>query len=304
MAKKMSWLDSVIEQMHAKKEQKQKKTASKKTMSKEEINQRVKKASKIAIKKSLLKKASVGNKVKYNGFMWEVIDTNFKDAAGEGIILKKIAEISSKKVTDPAEYARTDPGDVYDYEVRDSYEVPELNETAANTESRISQENAVDRTTPAGRATNPYTAFTQEVMTEVSEITEETPTEEAPVEETPVEESVVEETADEAPVEEAPVEEMPVEEAPVEDEGVPAEHDLEEEKEEKEASAEDENEDLQCGTLKDEIVEAAHKSFKMNKKAKRENPILASIKGKKAEAKKEVKRENPILASIKSKSKK
>lgn len=299
MAKKMSWLDSVVEQMHAKKEQEQKKTASKKTMSKEEINQRVKKASKIAIKKSLLKKASVGNKVKYNGFMWEVIDTNFKDAAGEGIILKKIAEISSKKVTDPAEYARTDPGDVYDYEVRDSYEVPELNETAANTESRISQENAVDRTTPAGRATNPYTAFTQEVMTEVNEIAEETPTEEAPVvKETPVEESVVEEAADEAPVEEAPVEE-----APVEDEGVPAEHDLEEEKEEKEASAEDENEDLQCGTLKDEIVEASRKSLKMHKKAKRENPILASIKGKKTVAKKEVKRENPILASIKSKSK-
>ena len=281
----MSWLDSVIEQMQAKKEQKQKKTASKKTMSKEEINQRVKKASKIAIKKSLLKKASVGDKVKYNGFMWEIIDTNFKDAAGEGIVLKKIAEISSKKVTDPAEYARTDPGDVYDYEVRDSYEVPELNETAANTESRISQENAVDRTTPAGRATNPYTAFTQEIMTEVNEI--DAPVEEAPVDETPVEET---------PAEEAPVEETPAEEAPVEDEGVPAEHDLEEEKEEKEASAEDENEDLQCGTLKDEIVEASRKSLKMHKKAKRENPILASIKGKK-----EAKRENPILASIKSK---
>jgi AraC-like DNA-binding protein len=78
----MSWLDSVIEQMKAKNEkveQKKVKTASKK-MSKEEINQRVKKASKIAIKKSLLKKASVGDKVKYNGFMWEIIDTNFKDA--------------------------------------------------------------------------------------------------------------------------------------------------------------------------------------------------------------------------------
>jgi hypothetical protein len=283
----MSWLDSVVEQMKAKNEkaeQKKVKTASKK-MSKEEINQRVKKASKIAIKKSLLKKASVGDKVKYNGFMWEIIDTNFKDAAGEGIVLKKIAEISSKKVTDPAEYARTDPGDVYDYEVRDSYEVPELNETAANTESRISQENAVDRTTPAGRATNPYTAFTQEIMTEVNEI--DAPVEEAPVNETPVEET---------PVEEAPTEEVPVEETVVEDEGVPAEHDLEEEKEEKEASTEDENEDLQCGTLKDEIVEASHKSLKMHKKAKRENPILASIKGKK-----EVKRENPILASIKSK---
>jgi hypothetical protein len=34
----------------------------------------------------------------------------------------------------------------------------------------------------------------------------------------------------------------------------------------------------------------------MDKKAKRKNPILASIRGKK-----EVKRENPILASIKSK---
>jgi len=293
----MSWLDSVIEQMKAKNEkaeQKKVKTASKK-MSKEEINQRVKKASKIAIKKSLLKKASVGDKVKYNGFMWEIIDTNFKDAAGEGIVLKKIAEISSKKVTDPAEYARTDPGDVYDYEVRDSYEVPELNETAANTESRISQENAVDRTTPAGRATNPYTAFTQEIMTEVNEI--DAPVEEAPVDETPVKETPVEEApVEETPAEEAPVEETPAEEAPVEDEGVPAEHDFEEEKEEKEASAEDENEDLQCGTLKDEIVEASRKSLKMHKKAKRENPILASIKGKK-----EVKRENPILASIKSK---
>jgi len=297
----MSWLDSVIEQMNAKNEkaeQKKVKTASKK-MSKEEINQRVKKASKIAIKKSLLKKASVGDKVKYNGFMWEIIDTNFKDAAGEGIVLKKIAEISSKKVTDPAEYARTDPGDVYDYEVRDSYEVPELNETAANTESRISQENAVDRTTPAGRATNPYTAFTQEVMTEVNEI--DAPVEEAPVEETPATEEAVEEApVEEAPVEETPVDEAPAEEAPVEDEGVPAEHELEEEKEEKEASTEEEKEcgDLPCGTLKDEIVEAAHKSFKMNKKAKRANPILASIRGKK-----EVKRENPIFASIKSKSK-
>jgi len=287
----MSWLDSVAEQMKAKQE-KVEKTASKKVMSKEEINERVKKASKIAVKKSLLKKASVGNKVKYNGFMWEVIDTNFKDAAGEGIVLKKIAEISSKKVTDPAEYARTDPGDVYDYEVRDSYEVPELNETAANTEVRISQENAMDRTTPAGRATNPYVAPAAPAV-------EEAPVEEAPVvEEAPAEEAVEEAPAEEAPVEEEAAEEA-VEEAPVEDEGVPAEHDLEEEdseeeKEEKEASAEEEKEcGIPCGTLKEEIVEAAHKSLKMEKKAKRSNPILAAIRGEK--------KENRIIASIKSK---
>jgi len=253
----MSWLDSVVEKMQAKNT----KTASKKSLSKEEINEKVKTASKIAIKKSLLKKASVGSKVKYNGYMWEVIDTNFKDAAGSGIVLKKIAAISDKKVTDPPEYARTNPGDVYDYEVRDSYEVPELNETAAQTEVNIAQENAIDRTTPAGRATNPYVAPAAPVVEEP--VVEEAPVEEAPAEEAPVEEAPVEE----APVEEAPAEEAPAEEAPaeevVEDEGVPAEHDMEEEDD-----------------FKKDVVSSVNNALKPKKVAKRENPILASIKEK------------------------
>ena len=261
MSRSIPWLDKYAEQLKKESEKAKKtKTASAK---KQITASKIKRANKIILKKDVLPKAINGNTVKYNGFMWKVINASYKDKKGPGIMLEKVAEISTKKVTDPADYARTDPGDVYDYEVRDSYEVPELQETAANTEDRISQENALDRTTPAGRATDPYTNIFEDLIEE--DFSEDNPAEDK---DEVVEENVAEDIK----------------------EDIPAEHDMEENEEKKEASVKN-----------DETVEVPVEEVPQKVAKKRPNPILASICGESKEtpkANKSEKRQNPIIASI------
>jgi len=312
MNRKISWLDKVAEDLKKKQEQKLQKTASAKKVEEKTASEKVKLAKRVIIRKDLVPKAQNGNTVAYKGFGWKVVNASYKDKKGEGIVLQKIAEISDKKVTDPAEKACVDPGNVYDYEVRDSYEVPEMQQTATETEEKIAQENAVDRTTPAGRATNPYKA---EELGVFNEIVEEAPVEEAPAEEVPAEEEApVEEVTEEAPVEEVPAEEAPVEEekeeevkeaaaeevtaeveeTPVEEvtaetEEVPAEHDMEAEKEcgdqcsEKVAEKEEK--------IAEKVEKVKEKTAEVEKKPmKRENPIIASILGKKKEKEEQIKK--------------
>lgn len=97
-----------------------------------------------------------GNTVKYHDTVWRVVNANYKDAKGEGIVLQRQSAIDvNKKITDPQTKAYTDPGNVYDYEVRDTTEVPDFQEAAKKTEQQIAAEHAHDYTTPAGRVTNP-----------------------------------------------------------------------------------------------------------------------------------------------------
>ena len=97
-----------------------------------------------------------GNTVKYRDTVWRVVNANYKDAKGEGIVLQRQSAIDvNKKITDPQTKAYTDPGNVYDYEVRDTTEVPDFQEAAKKTEQQIAAEHAHDYTTPAGRVTNP-----------------------------------------------------------------------------------------------------------------------------------------------------
>ena len=309
MNRKISWLDKVAEDLKKKEQEKKlQKTASAKKVEEKTASEKVKLAKRVIIRKDLVPKAQNGNTVAYKGFGWKVVNASYKDKKGEGIVLQKIAEISNKKVTDPAEKACVDPGNIYDYEVRDSYEVPELQQTAAETEKKIGQENAVDRTTPAGRATNPYK---EEELGVFNEIIEETPAEEAPVEEAPAEEVVEEVPAEEAPAEEAPVEEAPAaeeeekeeevkeaaaeevtaeceaEEAPAEEvtaeaEEIPAEHDMEAEKE-----CGDKCSEKTAEKVAEKVVEKTAEAEQ--KPMKRENPIIASILGKKKEKEEQVK---------------
>lgn len=294
MNRKISWLDKVAEDLKKKEQEKKlQKTASAKKVEEKTASEKVKLAKRVIIRKDLVPKAKNGNTVAYKGFGWKVVNASYKDKKGEGIVLQKIAEISDKKVTDPAEKACVDPGNIYDYEVRDSYEVPELQQTAAETEKKIGQENAVDRTTPAGRATNPYK---EEELGVFNEIIEDAPIDEAPVKEAPAEEVMEEVPAEESPAEEATVEEVPAEEeeeevkeasaeevtaeceaeeAPTEEvtakaEEIPAEHDMETEKE--------------CGDKCSEKTAEVEQ-----KQMKRENPIIASILGKKKEKEEQVK---------------
>jgi type IV secretory pathway VirB10-like protein len=124
--------------------------------------------------------------------------------------MEKIAGIDTKKVTDPAERAMTDPGDVYDYNVRETSEIPDFQQAEAETSQEIAKEDAVDHcTTPDARYQNPALMdnSAEEVTEEVTPVTEETVEvdEEAPVvvEDEAVEEApVVEETEAEAPEDE------------------------------------------------------------------------------------------------------
>lgn len=57
----------------------------------------------------------------------------------------------TKKVTDAPEMARTNPGDVYHIEVRDTVELDKAKGEAAETAGNIAGEDAIDVTTPEGR---------------------------------------------------------------------------------------------------------------------------------------------------------
>lgn len=240
---KLNWLDKFAEDQ------------SKKMQKQASLN---KVAEQIIVNPDEVPDAIDGQEVLYNNESYKVVNANFSDEIGSGVVLEKISKVTEaeldgevlpaemsmemgtdvapttpagqKKVTDAPEKAvQPDQGNAgLHIEVRDTVEVDKFNEEAIETENQIAQENAIDRTVPEGK----YNRILQRMqsMPVVEEapveetVVEEVPVEEVAVEETPVEEfpveEVVEETpvVEEAPVEEVPAEEVSVEEAPVEDE--------------------------------------------------------------------------------------
>lgn len=207
--KKISWLDEFAQKQASKK-------AEKKVVAKKVTKAQIENSDKMIIAKSLLPKAVEGNTVKYKGFKWKVVNANLKDSKGYGIVLQKIAGIDTKPLTAPAERAMTDPGNVYDYNVRETSEIPDFEQAAQATAEQIAKEDAVDHcTTPDARYKNE--ALMDNGVADV-------PSMDAPVD-APVEEAV------EAPVDgeddfsfddvDVPAEDVVEDEAPVEEE-VPA----------------------------------------------------------------------------------
>ena len=252
--------------------------------------------------------AVVGNTVKYNGVKWKVVDAEYKDSVGTGIALKRVAAIDEKKVTDAPTRAYTDPGDVYDYDVREVSEIPDFQEAAERTEREIARDNAHDFTTPAGRTSNPEettNAFADIVESPV-DVPAAAP---APVEEAP---APVEEAP--APVEEAPV---PVEEAPAEEnkfadlidepaeapaEEAPVEEPAEEEKKKFVASRKQRKASIyETNPILRKIIADAQSEMKAvaSKKVASKKAVASKVAEKKAPARKEsVYKTNPILKKI------
>jgi len=210
--KKISWLENFAESRKKAVEKKKAVKASKKSIANADM---------IILSKSMLPKAVEGNTVKYKNIKWKVVNASYKDAKGSGVVLKKIAGIDTKPLTSPETRARKDPGDVYDYNVRETSEIPDFEEAARNTEEQIAKEDAVDHdTTPAARYQNDVLKDAPTIEAPISD--EEVPVveDEAPAEET------AEEVAEEAPAEEEKddftfddVDEKPFdEEAPAEEE--------------------------------------------------------------------------------------
>ena len=229
---KLNWLDKFAEDQ------------SKKMQKQASLN---KVAEQIIVNPDEVPDAIDGQEVLYNNESYKVVNANFSDEIGSGVVLEKISKVTEaeldgevlpaemsmemstdvapttpagqKKVTDAPEKAvQPDQGNAgLHIEVRDTVEVDKFNEEAIETENQIAQENAIDRTVPEGK----YNRILQRMqsMPVVEEtVVEEAPVEEVAVEETPVEEVPVEEVVEETPVvEEAPVEEVPAEEAPVEE---------------------------------------------------------------------------------------
>ena len=262
--KNIQWLEKFATDMKAKANTEKKTVkASKKVISKDVLAN----VDMIVLSKSVLPKAVEGNTVKYKSCKWKVVDASYKDAKGAGVVLEKVAGIDTKKLTDPEQRAYTDPGNVYDYNVREVSEIPDFQAAEAQTAKEIAKEDAVDHeTTPDARYKNPV------LMDNGS--AEETPVEDAPAEEDfsideEVPEVEVEETVEETPVEEE-VEETPdeveveetVEETPVEEEVV------EEESPEEDFTFED---------VDEEPIEEEKKDDKKKASAKKVNRIIAAM---------------------------
>ena len=257
--KKISWLENFAESRKKAVEKKKAVKASKKSIANADM---------IILSKSMLPKAVEGNTVKYKNIKWKVVNASYKDAKGSGVVLKKIAGIDTKPLTSPETRARKDPGDVYDYNVRETSEIPDFEEAARNTEEQIAKEDAVDHdTTPAARYQN--------------DVLKDAPAVEAPIsdEEAPV---VEDEATEEAPVEDAPANESPAEEPAAED--APAEEATEEVAEE--APAEEEKDDFTFDDVDEEPLdeeapaeddEDADKKEDKKASVKHQNRILAAM---------------------------
>lgn len=270
--KKISWLENFAESRKKAVEKKKAVKASKKSIANADM---------IILSKSMLPKAVEGNTVKYKNIKWKVVNASYKDAKGSGVVLKKIAGIDTKPLTSPETRARKDPGDVYDYNVRETSEIPDFEEAARNTEEQIAKEDAVDHdTTPAARYQNDVLKDAPAVEAPISD-------EEAPVveDEAPAEEDVPvveDEATEEAPVEDAPANESPAEEPAAED--APAEEATEEVAEE--APAEEEKDDFTFDDVDEEPLdeeapaeddEDADKKEDKKASVKYQNRILAAM---------------------------
>lgn len=240
MAKKIDWLDNFAESMA--KKTNMSKVASK--ITREDI----------IVDREEVKNAKIGETINFNGKLYKVADLNFEDEKGPGAVLTEVDEAPVEEVTPaatpapgsidttdpmsvsmgapaagyetgqkPQEYARTNPGDIYHYEVPETFE-----QAAVETAQQIETERNFDRSSVPGHYTAPKdmggapSMETPVMETPVTEVPMETPVD-APVEapiEAPVEEVVEETPVDEvleAPVDETLVDETPVEEV-VEDE--------------------------------------------------------------------------------------
>lgn len=213
--KKIEWLAKFAE------EQKKAKATKKAVASKKVVNlneEEFEDGMMLIVNNAKLSTAAVGSKIRYKGNIWSLVKADYSDAKGKGFVLQRVAAIDTKPLTAPAERAYTDPGNVYDYDVRETSEVPEIQQTAEQTAQEIARENAVDHcTTPAARTVESPLANGGEVAPVVEGVV---PAEEAPVAEEEV--APVEESTEEAPVEDgaeevAPAEES-VEETPAEEE--------------------------------------------------------------------------------------
>lgn len=266
--KKISWLENFAESRKKAVEKKKAVKASKKSIANADM---------IILSKSMLPKAVEGNTVKYKNIKWKVVNASYKDAKGSGVVLKKIAGIDTKPLTSPETRARKDPGDVYDYNVRETSEIPDFEEAARNTEEQIAKEDAVDHdTTPAARYQNDVLKDAPTIEAPISD-------EEVPVveEEAPAEEDVP--VVEDEATEEAPAEEPVAEEAPVA-EDAPAEETAEEVAEE--APAEEEKDDFTF----DDVDE---KPFDEEAPAEEDEDT-----DKKEDKKASVKHQNRILAAM------
>jgi len=184
--KNMSWLKEFAESRKASKQAAQKKAvASKKAI---ELNEEeFEDGMMMIVNNAKLSTAAVGSKIRYKGNIWSLVKADYADAKGRGFVLKRVAAIDTKPVTAPAERACTDPGNVYDYDVRATEQAKfegEANETA----QEIAREDAVDHsTTPAARTVeSPMVAAPDAVVEPAEPVAEEgTPVEEevAPVDE-------------------------------------------------------------------------------------------------------------------------
>lgn len=229
---KMSWLKEFAESRKASKQAQKKAVASKKAI---ELNEEeFEDGMMMIVNNAKLSTAAVGSKIRYKGNIWSLVKVDYSDAKGHGFVLKRVAAIDTKPVTAPAERACTDPGNVYDYDVRATEQAKfegEANETA----QEIAREDAVDHsTTPAARTVESPMAGASETV-EVVETTEPVVEDEvAPVEdEAPAEEEVATED-DELNFDDVDAEpvETEEEEAPAEDE-----KDDDEKEEDKKATA-------------------------------------------------------------------
>lgn len=229
---KMSWLKEFAESRKASKQAQKKAVASKKAI---ELNEEeFEDGMMMIVNNAKLSTAAVGSKIRYKGNIWSLVKVDYSDAKGHGFVLKRIAAIDTKPVTAPAERACTDPGNVYDYDVRATEQAKfegEANETA----QEIAREDAVDHsTTPAARTVESPMAGASETVETVETAEPVVEDEVAPVEdEAPAEEEVATEddefNFDDVDAEPVETEE---EEAPAEDE-----KDDDEKEEDKKATA-------------------------------------------------------------------
>lgn len=236
--KKMEWLDKFAEE--------QKKNAIKKvTASNKRTLAKLDGYDMIILSKNMLPNAVNGNTVKYRNKKWKVVNASYKDAIGSGVVLASAEQ-----------RAYTDPGNVYDYNVRETTEIPDFEAAAQATAEQIAREDAVDHcTTPDARYVNPVlvgNVVADELRSKMEEpipAVTEPPVEEPALVDDSVTEDVVETENSDEPVADEPAVETDdfsfddVVDAPLEDEpsdGEPSD----EEKHEEETTAEDEGEDI------------------------------------------------------------
>lgn len=238
--KKMEWLDKFAEE--------QKKNAIKKvTASKKRSLANLDGYDMIILSKNMLPNAVNGNTVKYRNKKWKVVNASYKDAMGSGVVLASAEQ-----------RAYTDPGNVYDYNVRETTEIPDFEAAAQATAEQIAREDAVDHcTTPDARYVNPVligNVVADELRSKMEEpipTVTEPPVEEPALVDDSVTEDVVETENTDEPVADEPAVETDdfsfddVVDAPLEDEPSEEEDTTDEdEKKPEEKTAEDENEDV------------------------------------------------------------